>query len=93
MQRFRAVQTVIVQIDAEVIIARITNGHIPGPIGKTNRAKTLVKFRDLVKALRKESGTAIRHRWEITWQISTLWRNSLAISAKIIGQSTLWSAY
>ena len=71
----------------------ITSDPIPWPIGQTKRAKTLVMFRDLAKALKKESATAICHWWGITEQTVTVWRKKLGISSGTLGSRKLRSAY
>ena len=91
--RFRIGQTVIDAIRGEVTIVGITDGRIPWPIGKTKRAKTLVMFRGLAKALRNESNTAICHWWGVTDQTVTKWRNALGISSDTLGSRRLKSVY
>ena len=91
--RFRIGQTVLDQIRGEVRIVGITSGRIPWPIGQTKRAKTLVMFRSLVKALRNESAAAICHWWGITGQTVSAWRNALGIASRTVGSRKLRSAY
>lgn len=91
--RFRIGQIVVDQIRGEVTIVGVTDGRIPWPIGKTKRAKTLVMFRGLAKALRAESATAICHWWGVTEQTVTKWRKALGVSPDTLGSRRLKSAY
>ena len=91
--RFRLGQTVIDAIRGPVTIIGMTDGRIPWPIGKTKRAKTLVMFRGLAKALRAESATAICHWWGVTGQTVSKWRKALDISPDTPGSRKLRSAY
>lgn len=81
------------EVRGEVTIVGITDGKIPWPIGKTKRAKALVIFRGLAKAIRKESPTAISYWWGVSTQTVTAWRNGLGYKGRTIGQRRLRSAY
>ncbi len=91
--RFRLGQVVVDEVRGEVTIVGITDGKIPWPIGKTKRAKALVIFRGLAKAIRKESVTAIAYWWGVSTQTVTVWRKGLKIQGPTIGEQKLASAY
>ena len=60
--RFRYGAVVWCEVRGEVTIAGLTDAPIPWPVGKRGRAKSLVVYKGLAKALRwvEASGGAIR---------------------------------
>ena len=77
--RYRLGQPAQCAIRGDVTIVGTTAGRIPWPVGKTLRAKSLVIYGALEKALRKESSVAICHWWGVTAQTVTKWRKSLGV--------------
>lgn len=77
--RFRLGQNVMCSARGMVKIVGITSGRIAWPVGKTLRAKSLVLYRDLERAVRVESGLAICYWWGVTSQTVTKWRKALGI--------------
>lgn len=59
--RFRVGAIVQCSIRGEVRIVGVSSGPIPSPIGQTKRAKTLVIYGALERAIQKESSVAICH--------------------------------
>lgn len=63
-----------------VTIVGITSGKIAWPIGKTKRAKSLVLFDDLEKAVIQEAAAAICHWWGVGPHTVWKWRKALHVS-------------
>ncbi len=64
----------------QVTIVGITRGKIAWPIGKTKRAKSLVLFGDLERAVRNEAAQAICHWWGVGMLAVNKWRHALGIA-------------
>src|SRR6516165_4814506 len=77
--RFRYGRKVLCAVRGEVTIVGMTDAPIPWPIGKRGRGRSLVVFKDLAKALRRESNQAICQWWGITPQTVSKWRKALGI--------------
>ena len=77
--RHRLGQPAQCAVRGEVTIVGTTAGRIPWPVGKTLRAKSLVIYGALEKAIRKESSVAICHWWGVTAQTVTKWRKALGV--------------
>ena len=56
----------------EVTIVDVTDTKIPWPIGKTLRARSLVIYKGLAKAIRRESNQAICYWFGVTPQTVTV---------------------
>jgi hypothetical protein len=77
-----------------VKIVGLTAGRIPWPIGKKGRSKAPVVFiKGLAKALRKESGPAVRHWWGVSVGRVYRWRTALGVEHTNPGTHRLRSAY
>ena len=61
--QFRCCDVVMDEVRGEVTIIGLTDGLIPGPIGKRGRAKTIVVYAGLADAVRKEANITICHWW------------------------------
>ena len=61
--RFRYGRKVLCAVRGEVTIVGLTDAPIPWPVGKRGRGRSLMAFKDLAKALRRESEQAICHSW------------------------------
>jgi hypothetical protein len=59
--RCRIGQVVRCAIRGEVEIVGLSDAPIPWPIGKRGRAKSLIVYRDLFQAVRRESALAVMH--------------------------------
>ena len=58
--RFRIDRTVFCEVRGEMVITGMTDAPIPWPIGKCGRGRhTLIVYKDLAKAARRESEQAI----------------------------------
>src|SRR5690349_4120338 len=77
--RYKLGKVVIDDLRGEVVIVGTTGAKIPWPMGKRGRAKTLVLFADLAKAIRRESNQAVAHWWGVTPQTVTIWRKALGV--------------
>jgi hypothetical protein len=91
--RFRYGRTVLCEVRGEVIIVGLSDGPIPWPVGKKGRAKGLVVYQGLAKAVRRESELAVAHWWGITEQTVWKWRKALGVGATTEGTSRLRHDY
>ena len=80
---FRYGQRVQCEVRGEVLIVGLTAGPIAWPIGKKGRAKSLVVFKGLASAIRRESINAVAHHWGVTGQTVTKWRRRLGIAGRM----------
>jgi hypothetical protein len=92
--RFRYGRKVICEVRGEVVITGMTDSRIPWPIGKRGRGRhSLVVYKGLAKAIRRESNLAICHWWGITPQTVSKWRKALGVEPTTEGTSRLHSEY
>jgi len=63
----------------EMRIVGLSAGRIPWPIGQTTRAKSLVLYRDLAKAVQRELVVAIRYWWGCGGNAIKNWRRALGV--------------
>src|SRR4051794_27994816 len=77
--RFRLGQVVMCEVRGEVIVCGLADARIPWPVGKRGRAKALIVYRDLARAVRRESAIAVCHWWGVTAQTVTKWRKALGV--------------
>jgi hypothetical protein len=61
--RFRYGKAVWCAVRGEVEVVGLHDAPIPWPVGKRGRAKSLVVFKDLARAVRRESEVAVAHHW------------------------------
>jgi len=87
--RFRYGATVECLCRGPVTIVGITDSKIPWPVGRTKRAKSLVVYRGLADAIRRESNQAVAHWWGVTAQTVTKWRKILGVDVTNTGTSRL----
>jgi hypothetical protein len=64
----------------EVTIVGITSGKIAWPIGKTKRAKSLVLYGDLERAVRNEAAQSVCYWWGVGMNAVNKWRHALGIA-------------
>jgi len=79
------------EVRGEVTIVRLTDGKIPWPLGKKERATTFVVYADLERAVRTESNQAVCHWWGVTPQTVSKWRKALDVEATTEGTRALRS--
>ena len=78
---FRYGQRVECLARGEVTIVGLTDAPVPWPIGKTARAKSLVLYRDLARAVRREANQDVARLLGVTGQTVTKWRRALGVPA------------
>ena len=91
--RFRYGRTVRCEVRGEVEIVGLHEAPIPWPVGKKGRAKSLVVFKDLARAVRRESEVAVAHHWGVGRLTVWAWRRALGVGATTEGTSKLRSDY
>jgi len=91
--KFRYGAKVFDEVRGEVEIVGLTDGRIPWPIGKKERSKSLVVYKGLAKAVRRESAQAVAHWWGVTAQTITKWRRLLGVKGMTGGELRLRQAY
>jgi len=89
--RFRYGAGVVCQARGEVEIVGLTDARIPWPIGKRGRHKAIVLYKDLVKAVRRESSLAIQHWFGVGYTTVWQWRKALGVGFATEGTSGLLS--
>jgi hypothetical protein len=73
--RFRYGRKVFCEVRCEVTICGLSDAPIPWPIGKRGRSRnSLIVFKDLEKAIRRESNQAVAHWWGIRLSSTKGWR-------------------
>jgi hypothetical protein len=85
--RFRYGKTVWCEVRGEVEVVGLHDAPIPWPVGKNGRAKSLVVFTDLAKAVRRESEIAVAHHWGVDKQTVRKWRKALGVGRVTEGTS------
>jgi hypothetical protein len=84
---------VFCRVQGRVEIVGMTDAPICWPIGQRGRAKALVVYKDLVRAVRRESELAVAHWWGITAQTVWKWRRALSVDPTTKGTSRLRHDY
>jgi hypothetical protein len=88
--RFRYGRKVFCEVRGEVTICGLSDAPIPWPIGKRGRSRnSLVVFKDLAKAVRRESNQAVAYWWGVTPQTVSKWRKALGVGIATEGTSQL----
>jgi len=78
------------QIRGEMVITGITDAPIPWPVGKRGRGRhSLIVYKGLAKAIRRESNLAICHWWGVCPTAIWKWRRALGVGAITEGTSGL----
>src|SRR5688500_13358624 len=78
--RFKYGAKVLCEARGEVTIVKLSDGPIPWPIGRSDAgALSLVLYRDLARAVRREANRAVAHHWGVTSQTVTKWRKALDV--------------
>jgi len=90
--RVRIGQIVECEVRGKVCIVKLSDSPIPWPSakkpGRPGRSAPVV-FRDLAKAIRKESAVAVCFWWGVTGQTISKWRGRLGIGSVTPGFSML----
>jgi hypothetical protein len=88
--RFRYGQRVRCRVRGEVVITGTTDTPIPWPVGKGGRGPhSLVVYKGLAKAVRRESEQAICHWWGVGVTSVWKWRKALGVGIATEGTSRL----
>jgi hypothetical protein len=91
--RFRYGKMAWCEVRGDVRIVGLSDAPIPWPIGQKGRARSLVVFGDLAKAVRREAGIAVAHHWGVTGQTVKKWRKVLDVGPLTEGTHQLRSEY
>jgi hypothetical protein len=83
------------EVRGELRILGVTDAPIPWPLGAGARggAKSLIVYGDLVRAVRRESSSAICHWFGVNDQTVTKWRKVLGVPERNYGTRKLWEAH
>jgi hypothetical protein len=85
--RFRIGQVVSCAARGKVVITGVTEAPIPWPIAKKGKGRhSLVVFKDLARAVRRESAQAVCHWWEVAK--CTVWKWRVALGVKPTNEGT-----
>jgi hypothetical protein len=79
--RFRDGRTVRCAVRGEVEDVGVNEAPIAWSVGKKGRAKWLVVFKDLARAVRRESEIAVAYPWGVTGQTVGKWRKALGVGS------------
>src|SRR5262245_36378099 len=78
--RFRYGQRVEDLRRGTVRIVRMSTGRIPWPIGRRHTGGlSLVLYRDLARAVRREGSAAVQHWWGVCPCVVQKWRRALGV--------------
>jgi hypothetical protein len=92
--RFRIGRTVFCEVRGEMVITGITDVLVPWPVGEKGRGRhSLIVYKDLAKAVRRESNQAVAHWWGVDPQTVTKWRRALGVGIVTEGTHRLFRDY
>ena len=95
--RFRYGQVVFCEVRGWVVLTGLTQAPLPWPVckkaGRSTGRTSLVVFRDLVRALRRESNQAVAHRWSVAVVTVSKWRKALGVERDNEGSRRLMREY
>jgi hypothetical protein len=80
-------------VRGEVIITGMTEAPILWPIGKSGRGRSLVVYKGLARAIRRESNQAVARWWGVDPQTVCKWRRLLSVRRATPGTSRLHREY
>ncbi len=66
-------------VHGELIVDGLTDGRIPWPIGRGARQRSIVLFRDLERAVERESFQAVAYWWGVGASTVAKWRRALKV--------------
>lgn len=89
--RFRFGATVDDETRGSVIVCGLSDAPIPWPLGRLQgrSSRGPIIYRDLAKAIRRESSSAICFWWSVTPQTVTRWRKLLGVPMNNEGERRL----
>src|SRR4051794_15178034 len=87
--RFKYGANVDCEVRGEVTIVKLSDGRIPWPVGKTHRATSLVLYKDLARAVRREAACTVRYWWGVGAATVRKWRRALGVPAMNEGDRRL----
>ena len=88
--RFRLGRVVMCEVRGEVVITGMTDARIPWPLGLPGRGRhSLIVYKDLAKAIRRESNQAVAHWWGVDPQTVSKWRRILSVQRVTEGTGRL----
>ncbi len=91
---FRVGRRVLCQVRGEMVITGMTDAPIPWPLGLHGAGRhSLVVYKDLVKAVRRESEQAICYWWGVRPATVRKWRRALGVGFATEGTSRLFREY
>jgi hypothetical protein len=95
--RFRYGQVVFCEVRGWVILTGLTQAPIPWPVckkaGRSSGRTSLVVFRDLVRALRRENNQAVAHWWGVAVVTVSKWWKVLGVERGNEGSLRLMREY
>jgi hypothetical protein len=91
--KFRYGARVQCAVRGEVVVVGLSDAPIPWPIGKPykGRGLSLVVYKGLAAAVRRESASAVCDHWGITAQTVSKWRKELGVGQMTEGTALLKS--
>jgi hypothetical protein len=91
--RFKYGANVDCEVRGEVTIVKLSDGRIPWPVGKTHRATSLVLYKDLARAVRREAACTVRYWWGVGASTVSKWRRVLGVPPMNEGDRRLKSEH
>src|SRR5690348_728300 len=87
--KLRYGDAVFCEVRGEVVITGLSKGRILWPVAKRpgGRARALVVYADLAKAVSRESASAVCHWWGVTAQTASKWRKAMDVGQMTEGTS------
>src|SRR5262245_20219093 len=91
--RYRYGSVVTCEIQGDVRIVGTSNGRIPWPLARKPGpgGRSLVVYRDLLKAIQREAGIAVAFWWGVRADTVSRWRKALGVPRSNQGSHALWS--
>ncbi|MGD9646352.1 MAG: hypothetical protein AB7U73_11625 [Pirellulales bacterium] len=91
---YRYGKQVMDDVRGKVRIVGTSGGRFAWPVGQLGRCRSLVVYRGLAKAIRREAVQAVAYWWGVTPQTVTKWRRRLGITKQLPqGTRRLQQAY
>ncbi|HEY7310196.1 MAG TPA: hypothetical protein VH643_12610 [Gemmataceae bacterium] len=88
--RLRIGRMVLCEVRGERVITGMTDAPIPWPVGKHGPGRhSLIVYKGLAKAIRRESNQAVAHWWGVDPQTVRKWRRLLSVGRATEGTSRL----
>jgi hypothetical protein len=89
--QFRYGDRVRCEVRGELVVVGLSDAPVPWPIGKPHkgRGKSLVVYKDLAEAVRRESAAAVCHWWGVSPATVWLWRKAMGVGQMTEGTTLL----